>query len=268
MVKNPLGSLTSYPETLDPSVLFRIPRRDARGALGFGDGVPFLGRDRWTCYELAWLDSRGVPKIGIASIEYGADSPHLVESKSLKLFLGSFNFTRFDSAADVEHTIAAALQDLFDGAPVSVAVRSREEWGSLTLAAPPGESIDSAVTEIDGSAEIEAADEIVSETVHSDLLRSLCPVTAQPDWGTVVIKYSGRKIDRGSLLRYINAHRRYQGFHEECCERIFRDVKAAAAPQTLWVGCFYTRRGGIDINPERWLPGTEPLVVTGRFPRQ
>jgi 7-cyano-7-deazaguanine reductase len=192
----------------------------------------------------------------------------LVESKSLKLFLGSMNFTRFAGASDVAATIKDALCPVLGVDVVTISIKTVSEWGALQIATPVGECIDDIITEGHHSVRLKTSDIEVEETLHSNLLRSLCPVTGQPDWGTVMIRYRGRKIDRGSLQSYLIMHRSYQGFHEECCERIFADIALASSPSSLWVGCSYTRRGGIDINPERWMPGTERVILAGRLPRQ
>jgi 7-cyano-7-deazaguanine reductase len=265
---NPLGRQVPHSDVFDPSLLFAIPRSQARVPLGIKDPPPFVGVDRWTCYELAWLDPNGLPVLGIATLEYPADSPMLVESKSLKLFLGSMNFTRFGGVVEVTAAIQDALRPLLGADPISVSIKTVSEWGSIEVTNPVGECIDEGSAEMHHTVRLKTGDEGVEETLHSNLLRSLCPVTGQPDWGTVMIRYRGRKIDRASLRGYLLMHRSYQGFHEECCERIFVDVAAACNPTDLWVGCSYTRRGGVDINPERWLPGSERVILRGRLPRQ
>ncbi|MFN4894434.1 MAG: NADPH-dependent 7-cyano-7-deazaguanine reductase QueF [Pseudomonadota bacterium] len=267
-MSNPLGKTVSYSEVFNPGVLFPIERAQARVRLGFKGELPFLGVDRWTCYELSWLDLRGVPQVAIATIEYPASSPRIVESKSLKLFLGSLNFTKFPDVNAVQEAIRQPLLELIGSEHVAVSLLHPDQWGQAQLCRPPGESIDSLDSNREGSTQLKAGTEAVEETLHSNLLRSLCPVTSQPDWGTLVLRYRGHKLDRASLMTYLIAHRSYQGFHEECCERIFSDVVAAACPSSLWVGCFYTRRGGLDINPERWMPGSERAIINGRLARQ
>lgn len=265
---NPLGRTVRHSDEFDPALLFPIPRAQARVRLGLRDPLPFGGIDRWRCYEVAWLDKRGFPTLAIATIEYPASSPMLVESKSLKLFLGSMNFTRFDSVSDVISAIEEPLRRLLGVKEVSVAIEPVSDWGEARIVLPPGECIDE--TEISGhhAVRLKASDDVVTETLHSNLLRSLCPVTGQPDWGTLVVRYTGKKLDRASLLSHLVIHRSYQGFHEECCERLFADIARACVPSSLWVGCFYTRRGGIDINPERWIPGSDRAIISGRLPRQ
>jgi 7-cyano-7-deazaguanine reductase len=267
-MENPLGKSTSYSEVFDPSLLYPIPRAQSRMQLGIKDNLPFAGVDRWTCYELSWLNRDGVPQVAIASIQYPANSPKIVESKSLKLFLGSMNFTRFDSVSDVTATIQKGLCGVLETDEVWVTILSPDRWSEYHLAQPFGESIDAEKPARDGSSRLRSGDGEVSETLYSNLLRSLCPVTSQPDWGTLIIRYRGRPLDRGSLLSYLIAHRSYQGFHEECCERIFCDLVTVCLPSELWVGCFYTRRGGVDINPERWIVGSERPSLDGRLARQ
>lgn len=265
---NPLGKNTNYSDVFDPSLLYPMPRAQSRMRLGLRDPLPFVGVDRWTCYELSWLNREGVPQVGITSIQYPANSPMLVESKSLKLFLGSMNFTRFNSVSDVIATIQKTLQGALQTDEVWVTIVQPETWPTCAIAVAPGESIDAEKPLREGSARLKAGEGDVTETLYSNLLRSLCPVTSQPDWGTLVIRYRGKPLDRGALLTYLIAHRSYQGFHEECCERIFVDLATACTPVELWVGCFYTRRGGIDINPERWMVGSGRPTIVNRLARQ
>lgn len=265
---NPLGKQVSYSDVFDPTLLYPIARAQSRVQLGIKDPVPFEGIDRWTCYEVSWLSPEGAPLVGIASIEYPAHSPNIVESKSLKLFLGSMNFTQFPSRESVVSAIKDALSPVLRDSRISVQISLPEEWHSYAVQPVPGECIDAVVGNSTSSGLIQSEDGEVSELLHSNLLRSLCPVTNQPDWGTLVLYYRGKKLNRASLAQYLVRHRSYQGFHEECCERIFSDVARAIKPSELWVGCFYTRRGGIDINPERWLPGTQRPAPVGRLARQ
>lgn len=264
----PLGRLVPYSETIDESVLFPIERGQARTRIGIREPLPFEGIDRWRCFELSWLDAGGIPEVGIGMIEYSAASTMIVESKSLKLFLGSLNFTKFSSVEEVERVVRQALVNKLGTDSVKVSIKSPLEWGELKVVAAPGVCVDRVSIETTESFRLRSVDEEVEETLHSNLLRSLCPVTAQPDWGTVVIHYRGRKLVPSSLVGYLLTHRSQQGYHEECCELLFTDLMSVCAPSKLWVACMYTRRGGIDINPERWLPGTVPPLVDGRFPRQ
>jgi 7-cyano-7-deazaguanine reductase len=266
----PLGRTVAYPERYDPSLLFPIDRQDARAALGLdGGALPFTGLDRWHAYELSWLDPRGKPVVETATFLVPADSPRLVESKSLKLYLNSLNRARFAHREDVRSTIATDLSSVA-GAPVSV-----------TFGLPPVASgaddasgdLDRLELDCDAHVHPEAAllhadaADVVEETLHSALLKSNCPVTAQPDWASVRIAYRGPRIDRAGLLHYLVSFREHAGFHEQCVERIFVDLMARCRPGALSVEARFTRRGGLDINPWRATPGMAP-PVPGRDPRQ
>jgi len=265
----PLGRAVDYPRGYDPSLLFPIPRAHGRAGLGIADGdaLPFDGMDRWHAYELGWLDARGKPAVATATITVPAASPQLIESKSLKLYLNSLNAERFDDADAVRARIAGDLSQAA-GAPVAVA-----------FGLPPMATGDDAVVidalDIDCDAydaprpEFLAADngDIADETLRSDLLKSNCPVTGQPDWASVRIAYRGPRIDRAGLLRYLVSFREHAGFHEQCVERIFVDLLARCRPEALAVEARYTRRGGLDINPWRVLPGT-PAPSAERDQRQ
>ena len=263
-----LGREIAYPRHYDPSLLFPIPRAAARAELGLGVDLPFEGVDRWHAYELSWLDANGKPHVATATVTVPASSPNLVESKSLKLYLNSYNATRFDDAEAVRSRIAA---DLARSAGADV----RVEFGLPPFAADDGNaaSIDALDVAIDRygppDATLLAADgnHLVEETLRSDLLKSNCPVTGQPDWAGMRIAYRGPRIDRAGLLRYLVSFRDHAEFHEQCVERIFVDVLARCRPQALSVEARYTRRGGLDINPWRATPGT-PAPAPGRDPRQ
>ena len=253
----PLGREVAYPAHYDPSLLFPIARTLGRDALGVrGDALPFVGHDRWQAYELSWLDARGKPHVATATLRVPVDSPNLIESKSLKLYLNSFNAHRFDDGTAVLATIATDLSRAA-GAAVEVA------FGLPNMAADDGaESIDGLDIDIDRYGPPDAqwlqadADTIVDERLRSALLKSNCPVTGQPDWASVHIAYRGARIDRAGLLRYLISFRDHAEFHEQCVERIFVDLMARCAPQALSVEARYTRRGGLDINPWRATPGT------------
>ncbi len=264
----PLGREVAYPAHYDPALLYSIPRALGRTALGVWDeALPFVGHDRWHAYELSWLDPRGKPQTGTATLRVPADSPNLVESKSLKLYLNSFNAHRFENAEAVLATMAADLSQAA-GAEVSA------EFGL-----PPFAETDDTVS-IDGlDIEIEAygppkaewlkADPsaIVEETLTSALLKSNCPVTGQPDWASLRVAYHGPRLDRAGLLRYLVSFRDHAEFHEQCVERIFVDLMARCAPGSLSVEARYTRRGGLDINPWRATPG-RAAPAPRRDPRQ
>ena len=267
-MSNPLGKNVPYGDSVDESLLFPIERGPSRTRLNIREPLPFEGDDRWTAFEVSWLDAVGIPQVGIATISYPASSPMIVESKSLKLFLGGFNFTKFSSLFEVEVAVRKALQNILQCDGVNVAISPPEQWGEVVVSRPPGVCVDRTPVDSTLDFRLRVSDEEVEETIHSNLLRSLCPVTAQPDWGTVAVHYRGKKLLHASLVGYLLSHRSQQGYHEECCEMLFMDLISILAPSKLWVGCFYTRRGGIDINPERWLPGTERPHGIGRLARQ
>jgi 7-cyano-7-deazaguanine reductase len=252
----PLGREVAYPRHYDPGLLFPIARTLGRAEIGIGAALPFIGHDRWHAYELSWLDTRGKPVVATATITVPGDSPHLVESKSLKLYLNSLNHTRFDTADAV---LARVIDDLSQAAGAQVDV----VFGLPAMAddAHDGASIDALDVEIASygppDASLLAADvgEIVEEQLTSALLKSNCPVTGQPDWASLHIAYRGPRIDRAALLRYLVSFRDHAEFHEQCVERVFVDLLARCGPEALSVEARYTRRGGLDINPWRATPG-------------
>ena len=255
----PLGRQVDYPRHYDASLLFPIARALGRGDIGVAaDALPFIGFDRWYGYELSWLDARGKPVVDTVTLEVPADTPHLIESKSLKLYLNSFNATRFDEAASVRARIATDLAQAAGGA---VTVRFGVPAATDALDAVSIDGLDIAIDDYGPpNAAHLLADEnaIVDETLHSALLKSNCPVTGQPDWASVRIAYRGPRIDRAGLLRYLVSFRDHCEFHEQCVERIFVDLLTRCRPQALSVDARYTRRGGLDINPWRATPGTPP----------
>ncbi|WP_368220347.1 NADPH-dependent 7-cyano-7-deazaguanine reductase QueF [Aeromonas sp. R7-2] len=265
-----LGQQSAYISQYTPSLLQPVPRSLNRDDLGLRGELPFQGCDVWTLYELSWLNAKGKPVVAIGEVFVPATSPNLIESKSFKLYLNSFNQTRCDSLEAVQ---ALLVQDLSGcaGAPVSVTLFTLDQ-APHQIAQLPGECIDSLDIEVDGYEFDEtllqraAGHEIVEETLHSHLLKSNCLVTSQPDWGSVVIHYRGPRLDREKLLRYLISFRQHNEFHEQCIERIFTDLKHFCAPEQLTVHARYTRRGGLDINPFRsdW----EPVPANLRLIRQ
>jgi 7-cyano-7-deazaguanine reductase len=250
----PLGKATEYPDTYDRSMLAPIARRKARAALGLHGALPFRGVDIWNAWELTWLHPGGKPAIGVAEIRVPADSPNIVESKSLKLYLGSFAMSTYPSADDLCRIIADDLGRV-TGAAVTVALIS-DEPSTPTIDRLPGTCIDGlntecSATDIDPGALATIGSEVVEETLHSHLLRSLCPVTNQPDFGSLLVRYRGPRIDTAGLLKYIVSYRRHNDFHEACVERIFVDISECCGCEKLDVYARYNRRGGIDINPFR-----------------
>lgn len=251
---SPLGRAARYPEQYDPALLFAVDRGEQRRRLPFAGALPFVGVDLWTAYELSWLDRTGKPQVAIATFRVPADSPRLVESKSVKLYLTGFNLTRFDGDLAVTNTLARDLSAAV-GATVDVALSAAEVNGGLPLADFPGTCIDAlpvaAVDEQPVPQALVAAGDVRDETLYTRLFRSVCPVTGQPDYACVQIAYRGPAIDAPGLLRYLVSFRREAGFHEHCVEQIFADVWRRCHPERLSVYARFTRRGGIDINPWR-----------------
>lgn len=257
----PLGRESAYPEQYDATLLYPIARAANRAPLGIEEyALPFVGEDEWHAFEMSWLNARGKPLVAVARFRLPASSPNLIESKSWKLYLNSFNQTRFESRNEV---IERLKQDLAEaaGAPVSVELFGVED-AALSPIPMPGECLDEldiAVDVYSPSAEhLKVGDEWVEETLHSHLLKSNCPVTGQPDWGSVLIRYKGPKIDREGLLRYLIGFRQHQDFHEHCVEHIFTDLMQRAKPEALLVLARYVRRGGLDISPWRATEGMAP----------
>jgi 7-cyano-7-deazaguanine reductase len=254
--QSPLGKPATYTEQYDASLLFPIARSNAREQIGISARLPFFGTDIWNAYELSWLNARGKPQIAIATFYVPADSPNIVESKSFKLYLGSFAQTAFDSIDVVRDTIKRDVSASC-GATVSVHLSGPSEFGKLALEEFDGLSLDRLDLDTDiylpDASLLKAAhgEAPVEETLYSNLLKSNCPVTGQPDWGSVQIHYVGPQIDQASLLRYIISYRNHTGFHEQCAEKMFVDLLAACQPVKLAIYARYTRRGGLDINPFR-----------------
>ncbi|WP_222566136.1 NADPH-dependent 7-cyano-7-deazaguanine reductase QueF [Novilysobacter antarcticus] len=265
----PLGRSVAYPRSYDASLLFPIARALGRAPLGVdADALPFVGNDRWHAYELGWLDGRGKPRVATATITVPASSPHLIESKSLKLYLNSFNATAFPSDEAVLTRMVADLSRVA-GSAVEVAFG----LPAMDAAVDDGILIDTLDIAVDHYGPPEpafiAADpaQVVTETLTSELLKSNCPVTGQPDWARLVVRYHGPQLDRAGLLRYLVSFRDHAGFHEQCVEQVFCDLMRQAGPKQLSVEARYTRRGGLDINPWRATPGC-PAPQPGRDLRQ
>ena len=265
----PLGHSVAYPNRYDPGLLFSIPRATNRALLGIGAELPFHGIDIWNAYELSWLDQRGKPEVALAELRFSAASPNIAESKSLKLYLNSFSAERV-GVADALH--ARLVEDLShaSGAPVAVVLTSPNEFGNVQRGELDGMSIDGQPLAIDEYSppnpmhlRLAAGARYVEESLVSHLLKSNCPVTGQPDWASVQVRYCGAAIDRAGLLRYLVSFRNHAEFHEHCVERIFVDVMQRCAPARLSVHARYTRRGGLDINPWRASAGETPPNLRG-----
>lgn len=251
-----LGKPACYQAEYDPSLLFSIARLDKRNEIGISGTLPFFGADIWNAYEVSWLNLRGKPQVAIATFIIPADSPNIVESKSFKLYLNSYNQTRL---ADTDTLWARLKADVSTavGASVQVRLTLPDAFGSVAFAELKGLSLDRLDIEVDSYAPnpslLRAAQgvEPVEETLVSNLLKSNCLVTGQPDWGSVQIHYVGAPIDQAGLLQYLIGFRTHNEFHEQCVERIFIDVLRQCQPLKLAVYARYTRRGGLDINPWR-----------------
>jgi len=266
----PLGRATAYPEHYSPDLLYAIPRTDSRAALGIAEALPFRGCDIWNAWELTWLDTDGLPQVATTEVSIPASSPNIIESKSLKLYLGSFAMSRYDSATYVATALAKDLSACA-GTDVDVELRQPTITDGASVARLPGVNLDVLsvscdVYEVDSELLRANPDDTVSEDLHSHLLRSLCPVTNQPDSGSVMISYKGPRIDREGLLRYIVSYRQHNDFHESCVEKMFIDIMKRCQPEKLTVYARYQRRGGIDINPFR--SNYEPNPPNTRLWRQ
>ncbi|MBT9476735.1 NADPH-dependent 7-cyano-7-deazaguanine reductase QueF [Polaromonas sp.] len=257
-----LGKTSAYADQYDASLLFPIPRLAKRLELGIAGMPPFLGADLWTAFELSWLNPRGKPQVALAHFTVPCETPNIIESKSFKLYLNSFNNTRFADAAEVQARLRAdiseaawrgaaqpsivgvklLLPELFDREPV-------HEMDGLSL-----DRLDMECTRYTPAPDLLRAafdEQPVSEVLTSNLLKSNCLVTGQPDWGSVQIRYSGPQIEQAGLLQYLVSFRNHHEFHEQCAERIFMDLWTQCKPAKLSVYARYTRRGGLDINPFR-----------------
>ncbi|QEA12202.1 NADPH-dependent 7-cyano-7-deazaguanine reductase QueF [Comamonas flocculans] len=275
---SPLGAPSAYPRDYDPALLYPIARAEGRRAAGLDAAPAFFGADLWTAYELSWLDPRGKPQVALARLTIPCETPNLIESKSLKLYLNSFNATPFASPEAVRERLradlsAAAWRGAEHPATLGVQLLLPEQFAAERIQELDGLLLDrlqvecthyQPAPELLGAALDEAP---VEEVLVSHLLKSNCPVTGQPDWASVQIRYSGPQIDQAGLLRYLVSFRDHQGFHEQCVERIFSDIRARCRPIKLTVLARYTRRGGLDINPLRT---SHPMALPhgGRTARQ
>jgi 7-cyano-7-deazaguanine reductase len=260
---SPLGRTTVYPDRYDPSQLFPIPRAPKRAEIGLtASTVPFLGADLWTAFELSWLNRRGKPQVAIAHLTVPCETPCIIESKSLKLYLSGLHQTVFDSPEDVSQCLRRDLTEAVwrgqaPAGQVGVRLLLPPDWAREQVAALDGLSLDRLdldCTEYQPAPAYLRADHSqpqVQEVLVSDLLKSNCLVTGQPDWGSIRVAYTGAPLDQAGLLRYLVSFRQHHEFHEQCVERIFMDIWTHCRPARLSVLARYTRRGGLDINPWR-----------------
>lgn len=255
-ILSPLGKPTEYRAEYAPELLYPIPRQLKRDELGIAVGtLPFVGEDIWNAYEVSWLNAKGKPVVALANFRVPASSPNLIESKSFKLYLNSFNQTRFANTESVQETLVRDLSAAA-GADITVKIEVLSSRPQPMLGYPQGvllDELDIACDAYQPSPQqlVTVDGEIVEEILYSHLLKSNCLVTGQPDWAMVVIRYRGRPINHAGLLRYIVSFRDHNEFHEQCVERIFCDISRQCAPDSLSVYARYTRRGGLDINPFR-----------------
>lgn len=255
MSHNPLGQQTEYLCEYAPHLLFPIARAESRKQLGIESGLPFFGVDIWTGYELSWLNASGKPVVAVAEFRIPCNSEFIIESKSFKLYLNSLNQTRFASVNEVRDIVERDLSQAAK-AQVTVQVFPVGSGGYLAEVARPVaielDDLDVTVDAYHPAPDLLAvSSEQASETLVSHLLKTNCPVTGQPDWASVFIRYTGKKIMHENLLRYLISFREHQDFHEHCVERIFCDLLRVCKPEKLSVYARYTRRGGLDINPFR-----------------
>jgi 7-cyano-7-deazaguanine reductase len=251
-----LGKKSAYDTSYNPDKLFCIPRDNNRSEIGIsGAALPFYGFDQWNHYEVSWLNERGKPMVAVAEISYRCDSPYLIESKSMKLYFNTFNNTKFKDLKTVRETIMRDLSERI-GAPVYVNIKLVDPFLEEH---PYKRFVGTCLDDLDIACDIYCVEPNhltteslhVEEVLYSHLLKSNCLVTYQPDWGSIQIKYRGKKINHEGLLKYIVSYRNHNEFHEQCIERIFVDIMNRCHPDSLTVYGRYTRRGGLDINPYR-----------------
>ena len=267
---SPLGRATIYAEAYEPALLFAVERAPLRDGLGFGARLPFRGADLWTAYELSWLDPDGKPEVGVATFAVPADSPRIVESKSVKLYLTALNQSRFASSGALAATLARDLSAA-TGAVVDAALFAPDAFAGRGQRELEGDCLDAIPLAVDVFAPepqaLAAGGAVVEKTWMTRLFRSVCPVTGQPDYASVQIRYRGPAIEPAGLLRYLVSFRRHPGFHEHCVEHIWSDVWQRCRPEALSVYARFTRRGGVDINPYR-TSGGEPVPANIPTARQ
>lgn len=272
-----LGKTTAYSENYDASILQSVPRILSRDAINLPLTLPFTGVDIWNAYEVSWLNSKGKPIVAILQCDVPIDSENLIESKSFKLYLNSFNQTRFSSEREVLTLIQSDLSDCA-GKQVKLTLIKAADFKNITIGDFPSDidndfptslldEIDISIDDYAHSASLlQTNSHSVKETLVSHLLKSNCLITNQPDWGSVLIKYSGEQINKEQLLRYLISFRQHNEFHEQCVERIFYDILTHCKPEKLSVYARYTRRGGLDINPFR--SNFETEITNLRLARQ
>ncbi|NEN74908.1 NADPH-dependent 7-cyano-7-deazaguanine reductase QueF [Pelistega sp. NLN82] len=279
----PLGKSSEYPDHYDPSLLYPIPRSIGRQYLSMQPTPKWIGEDIWRAFEVSWLNHKGKPEIAILTFSIPASSTHIIESKSFKLYLNSFNQEKITWEVllerlkkDLSQATGAEVTITREQAHTTIVQNTALEPATLdtnTLTIPPPlhaillDNLDIECHIYEPTASLLKKDDsrIVKEVLISDLLKSNCPVTSQPDWGTVVISYEGSAIDHKALLQYIVSYRHHNGFHEQCVEQIYCDIMQQCNPIALEVYARYTRRGGLDINPRRQSPNFVPIQANTHY---
>jgi 7-cyano-7-deazaguanine reductase len=272
MPNNPLGQVTKSPIAYDPKILCPIPRLAVRSLLDIDKKLPIYGFDHWHAFELSWLNRTRKPQVAIGEIFFDSKSENIVESKSLKLYLNSLNQKQFSTGDEFSEMIARDLGELTHS-EVKVTVRSLDDPAIDVAQAPCGHSIDGIDQDItvflpDPGLLVLEREMVKHEQLYSNLFKSNCPMTGQPDWATFTISYSGHRIAQGSLLAYICSYRSHQGYHEECVERIYRDIMLHCQPDELLISLNFLRRGGLDINCYRSSSPLKSGKLTCRLVRQ
>lgn len=270
----PLGASSQYADGYSSDRLFSMPRVEGRIAVGLSGALDCCGQDVWTGYEFSWLNERGKPEVAVLRLTVAVESSHIVESKSMKLYLNGYAQTRFESKSKVRDRLAEDLSQAFSGAVVVDLLALAEP--SLGVSELTGECLDELDVEITDyqrnpdllvpAATQGAKETPVTQVLTSHLFRSLCPVTAQPDWASVIVSYSGAAIDQAGLLKYLISYRQHQAFHETTVERIYADIWERCQPEKLSVSGRFLRRGGLDISPTR-SSESQPMDVS-RLARQ
>ena len=272
MADNPLGESIPSPSKYDPGILYPIPRWPARSLLDIDKKIAMHGFDHWHAYELSWLNAKGKPVVAVADFYFDADSENIVESKSLKLYLNSFNQEKFEDSQKIASIISNDLSSI-SKSEAKVVIKGVDDSSFGAQLTRHGKKIDTVDIELEKFEPDEnllaVEDEIVfDEEVYSDLFRSSCPVTGAPDWASFFLSYTGRKIAEAKLLTYLCSFRQHQAYHEECAERIFRDIVVQCQPQEVALSLNFLRRGGLDINVYRSSVPISPERALSRSMRQ
>lgn len=270
MAENPMGKATEYPETYNPDLLLAIPRQTNRNLLGLSAELPFKGEDVWNAYELSWLNRRGLPQVAMARFHFTCESPFLIESKSFKLYLNSLNQEKYENREQLNTVLTGDLSGK-SGSAVRVEF-SEPESTQYAIQAPQGiclDNLDISINHYHPEPSLLVADinNQVQEQLFTNVFRSNCPITNQPDWGSISVSYKGSAISHEGLLAYLVSYRLHNDYHENCVEKIFVEIQDKCRPEQLRVQANFLRRGGLDINPVRSTSGDFKTAMT-RFIRQ